>query len=162
MIITFDPTIYNALRRLAAAMLADRPAGQTLDATALVHEVWLKLDRAGFAVESDSHFLAVAATAMRQVLVDRARARLAEKRGGGRRVAMIEIEQPLADDQVLTLHELLDRLAAEKPDHAKLIELRFFGVLSAEKAAEAMGVSKATADRLWRFARAWLDVELSK
>lgn len=156
------PQVYDELRRLAAAKLAGQSAGQTLDATALVHEAWLKLNRADFQAKSPSHLLAVAAKAMRQILVDRARSRLAEKRGGGRRVALIEVEEPLADDQVLTLHELLDRLAATHSDHARLVELRFFGGLSAEQAAGAMDISKSTADRLWRFARAWLDVELAR
>lgn len=148
------PSLYDDLRRLAAAKLAGQSPEFTLDATALVHEVWLKLDRAEFEAVSPSHFLAVAAKAMRQILVDRARARHAEKRGGDRRVAMIEVELPLADDQVIALHELLDRLAVAHPDHARLVELRFFGGLSAEAAAAAMDTSKATADRLWRFARA--------
>ena len=156
------PQVYDELRRLAAAKLAGQSPDFTLDATALVHEVWLKLDRAEFEAVSPSHFFAVAAKAMRQILVDQARARHAEKRGGNRRVSMIEVEQPLADEQVLVLHELLERFHVTHPDHARLIELRFFGGLTAESAAEAMDISKASADRLWRFARAWLDVQLSK
>lgn len=156
------PQVYEELRRLAAAKLAGQPTGQTLDATALVHEAWLKLNRADFEAKSPSHFLAVAAMAMRQILVDRARAQLTRKRDGGRRVTLIEVEQPLDDDQVLALNELLDRFAREYPDHARLVELRFFGGLSAEQAADAMDISKSTADRLWRFARAWLDVELAR
>lgn len=156
------PQVYDELRRLAAAKLSGQSPDFTLDATALVHEVWLKLDRADFEAVSPSHFLAVAAKAMRQILVDRARARQSEKRGGHRRVTMIEVEQPMEDDQVLVLHELLEQFHILHPDHARLIELRFFGGLTAEAAAEAMDISKATADRLWRYARAWLDVQLSK
>ena len=156
------PLVYDELRQLAAAKLAGQSPDLTLDATALVHEVWLKLDKAEFEASSPSHLVAVAAKAMRQVLVDRARGKQAIKRDGGHRVAMIEVEQPMEDEQILALHELLERLVHEKPDLAKIIELRFFGGLSAEQAAVAMDISKTTADRMWRFARAWLDVELSR
>ena len=155
------PEVYSQLRRLAAVNLAGHPPGQSLDATALVHEAWLKLDRADFEAKDESHFLSAASQAMRHVLVDRARAKQTVKRDGGRRVELLEVEEPLVDDQVLALDDLLNRLTREKPDHARLVELRFFGGLTAERAAAAMGLSKATADRMWRFARAWLDVELT-
>ena len=156
------PLVYDELRQLAAAKLVCQSPDLTLDATALVHEVWLKIDKAKFEASSPSHLVAVAAKAMRQVLVDRARGKHAIKRDGGHRVAMIEVEQPMVDEQILALHELLERLEHEKPDLAQIIELRFFGGLSAEHAAVAMDISKTTADRMWRFARAWLDVELSR
>jgi RNA polymerase sigma factor (TIGR02999 family) len=154
--------VYDELRRLASAKLACRSSDFTLDATALVHEVWLKLDKADFETANPSHFLAVAAMAMRQILVDRARAKLTQKRGEGKRVELPDLPAPLADEQVLALDEVLGRFAEIMPDHAKLVELRFFGGLTAAQAAESMGISLSTADRMWKYARAWLDVELSE
>ena len=156
------PSVYDQLRRLAAAKLAGDENGQTLNATALVHEVWLKLDKAQFETENPSHFLAVAAMAMRQILVDRARAKLTQKRGEGKRVELPDLPAPLADEQIVVLDEVLDKFAEQMPDHAKLVELRFFGGLTAAQAAESMGISLSTADRMWKYARAWLDVELSE
>ena len=154
--------VYIELRRLAAAKLAGNANGQTIDATALVHEVWLKLDKAQFETANPSHFLAVAAMAMRQILVDRARAKLTLKRGEGKRVELPDLPAPLADEQIVALDEVLGRFAEEMPDHARLVELRFFGGLTAAQAAETMGISLSSADRMWKYARAWLDVELSE
>jgi len=154
--------VYTELRRLAAAKLAGRENGQTLDATALVHEVWLKLDKAQFESTNPSHFLAVAAMAMRQILVDRARAKLTQKRGEGKRVELPDLPAPLEDEQIVVLDEVLGRFAEQMPDHAKLVELRFFGGLTAVQAAESMGISLSSADRMWKYARAWLDVELAE
>ena len=156
------PAVYDELRRLAAAKLAGNDIGKTLDATALVHEVWLKLDKAEFETANPSHFLAVAAMAMRQILVDRARAKLTLKRGEGRRVELPDLPAPLADEQIVALDEVLGRFAEQMPDHAKLVEMRFFGGLTAAQAAESMGISLSSADRMWKYARAWLDVELSE
>lgn len=156
------PQVYDELRRIAAAKLGGLENGQTLSATALVHEVWLKLDKAQFETENPSHFLAVAATAMRQILVDRARAKLTQKRGEGKRVELPDLPAPLEDEQIVALDEVLGRFAELMPDHAKLVELRFFGGLTAAQAAESMGISLSTADRMWKYARAWLDVELSE
>jgi RNA polymerase sigma factor (TIGR02999 family) len=100
---------------------------------------------------------------MRRVLTDHARAKLAEKRGGGaRRVALGDLKAPTRDVQLLAVSEAVDLLAAAKPDHAQLIELRYFGGLTGDEAAAVMGISPATGDRMWRFARAWLQVELRK
>ena len=154
------PLVYDELRRLAAAKLAGERPGQTLDATGLVHEAWLKLAGASVEWQDRSHFLRTAATAMRRILVDRARAKLAGKRDGGGRAELPDLAEPLRDDRLLALDEALDRLAQVKPDHARLVELRFFAGLSGDEAAAALGVSAATADRMWRYARAWLQVEL--
>jgi RNA polymerase sigma factor (TIGR02999 family) len=153
------PLVYDELRRLAAARLAAERPGQTLDATALVHEAWLRLAGASVMWQDRSHFLRTAATAMRRVLVDRARARLTVKRDGGERVELADLPAPLPDDRLFALDEALQRLAVTRPDHARLVELRFFAGLTGEEAAAALGVSAATADRMWRFARAWLQVE---
>lgn len=153
------PEVYAELRRLAAGKIAAEAPGGTLDPTALVHEAWLKLaDATGWA--DRTHFVRAAATAMRRVLVDRARAKKTVKRDGGRRVDLPDVSAPLPDDQVLALDEALDRLAATKPEHAKLLELRYFVGLTGDEAAAALGVSPATADRMARYATAWLRVEL--
>jgi RNA polymerase sigma factor (TIGR02999 family) len=159
----FVPEVYDELRRLAAAKLAHEQPGQTLDATALVHEAWLRLAAASWEWNDRGHFLQTAATAMRRILVDRARAKLTDKRGGGaQRIDMPEIAAPVTDDRVIKLDSALTQLAESKPDHVKLIELRYFAGLTGDDAAAAMGVSPATADRMGRFARAWLQVEMSR
>lgn len=152
--------LYDALRRLAAMKLADEQPGYTLSATALVHEAWLKL--AGDSIEWNdrTHFLRTAATAMRRILVDRARAKRTAKRDGGERVELADFPAPMADEELLTLDDALSRLGKRKPDHAKLIELRFFAGLTGDEAAEALEISPATADRMWRFAKAALKVEM--
>jgi RNA polymerase sigma factor (TIGR02999 family) len=156
------PEVYDELRRLAAARLAQERPGQTLQATALVHEAWLRLADASVEWRDRNHFLRVAATAMRRILVDRARARQTAKRSSdGVRVDGIDIAAPVPEPELLALDEALDRLAAIKPDHARLIELRYFAGLTGDEAALALGVSPATADRMWHYARAWLQVELS-
>ena len=155
------PQVYDQLRKLAARKLASEKPGETLNATALVHEVWLKLADASIDWQDRTHFLRTAATAMRSILVDRARSKLTSKRDGGMRVELPDFATPLSDPQVLVLDDALTRLAETKPDHAKLIELRFFGGLTGDEAAAALGISAATADRQWRFAKAWLQVELT-
>lgn len=155
------PQVYDELRKLAAAKLAGENAGQTLDATALVHEAWLRLADVSVEWQDRTHYLRTAATAMRRILVDRARAKLSAKRGGdAQRVELSDIAAPDRADDLLALDEALDKLAVEKPDHARLVELRYFAGLSGDEAAVALNVSPATADRMWRFARAWLQVEL--
>ena len=154
------PQVYDELRRLAAVKLAGENAGQTLDATALVHEAWLRLAGASVEWQDRSHFFRTAATAMRRVLVDRARAKECDKRGGGAdRVEMPELAAPMPDSRLIALDAALTQLAVTKPDYAKLIELRYFAGLSGDDAAAVLGVSPATADRMWRYARAWLRVE---
>jgi RNA polymerase sigma factor (TIGR02999 family) len=153
------PLVYDELRRLAAARLASE-GRESLDPTALVHEAWLRLANAPVQWQDRSHFFRTAATAMRRILVDRARAKLAEKRDGGARVELADFPAPVPDGRLLALDEALERLALAKPDHARLVELRFFAGLSGDEAAAGLGISPATADRMWRYARAWLQVEL--
>ena len=155
------PQVYHELRKLAAAKLAGENPGYTLDATALVHEAWLKLAGASVEWQDRSHFLRAAATAVRRILVDRARAKMTAKRDGGQRVAMADFPAPLPNDQLLTLDAALEKLAAIKPDHPRLVELRFFAGQTGDEAAAALNVSPATADRMWRFARDWLHVEMT-
>ena len=155
------PLVYDQLRKLAAAKPAQEAPGHTLDATALVHEAWLRLADASVAWQDRSHFLRTAATAMRRILVDRARAKLTAKRGGaGVKVEFLEIVAPLPDAELLALDEALTKPATFKPNHAKLVELRTFAGLTLDEAAANLGVSPATADRMWRYAKAWLAVEL--
>ena len=155
------PLVYHELRKLAAAKLAAEAPGPSLDATALVHEVWLKLADASVEWNDKRHFLRTAATAMRRILVDRARAKRTAKRDGGPRVELPDIAAPLPDDELLALDAALEKLAAIKPDHARLVELLFFAGVTGNEAAAVLGVSPATADRMWRFARAWLQVEMT-
>jgi RNA polymerase sigma factor (TIGR02999 family) len=165
------PLVYGELRRLAAAKLAREAPGQTLQPTALVHEAYLRLahlapgDSPGANYANRSQFLAAAATAMRRILIDRARARKAEKRGGGHGRADIDpdhVATPERSDDLLALDEALTRLAAKDPRKARLVELRYFAGLTLDEAAAALGISPATADRDWAFARAWLHRELSQ
>jgi RNA polymerase sigma factor (TIGR02999 family) len=154
------PLVYDELRRVAAAQVARENPGQTLDATALVHEAYLHLaagEAQSFA--NRRHFFAAAAEAMRRILVDAARARGSQKRGGDRRRECRDLDALDAGapaEELLALHEALGRLAAHDPAKAKLVELRFFGGLTLEQAAECLGISPSTADRAWRYARAWL------
>lgn len=156
------PQVYDELRRLASAKLATEKPGQTLDATGLVHEAFLKLggDRS-FATRAD--YLKAAAVAMRRILVDRARARNAAKRGAGRRVELeshhLAIE---ADGDFEALDAALSRLAVEHPRVAELIQLRFFGGSTLTECAGALGVSERTADSWWAYGRAWLAVALKE
>jgi RNA polymerase sigma factor (TIGR02999 family) len=153
--------VYDELRKLAAARIAAEPAGQTLTATALVHEAYLRL--VGTAQPQQwngrGHFFAAAAEAMRRVLVNRARDKGRLKRGGQRRrVDLTDMSDPvtaMADD-LLDLDDALNRLAAAYPACAELVKLRFFAGLSLDEAAETLGMNPRTADRQWAFARAWL------
>jgi RNA polymerase sigma factor (TIGR02999 family) len=157
------PQIYDELRKLAAAKLAGEKPGHTLDATALVHEAYLKLGgERSFATRSD--YLQAAAQAMRRILVDHARARNAAKRGGGRRVELesSHLISHRSDDNLEALDEALTKLAAEHPQLAELVQLRRFGGLTLDQCAEVLGVSARTADTWWAYARSWLGVELSK
>jgi RNA polymerase sigma factor (TIGR02999 family) len=155
------PQVYDELRKLAAAKLASEKPGQTLNATALVHEAFLKLggDRS-FATKND--YLMAAAQAMRRILVDRARARNAAKRGGGRRVELEtgHLAVTPRDDNLEELDEALSRLAIDQPKIAELVQLRHFGGLTLAECAEVLEVSPRTADTWWAYARAWLAVAL--
>ena len=152
------PLVYDELRRLAAAQLARETPGQTLDATALVHEAYLRL--AGDCLFADrQHFLRVAAEAMRRVLVDRARRKRRLRHGGDRRRVPLSEAEPAAaapPEGLLALDEALERFAAVDPARAELVKLRYFAGLPEEEAAAALGISRATASRWWAYARAWL------
>jgi len=151
------PLVYEELRRLAEVQMAGEKPGQTLNATALVHEAFLRL--AGDQFADRRHFFRVAAEAMRRILIDQARQKLRVKRGGGReRVPLSEaepaVEAPAED--LLALNEALERFAAIDPAKAELVKLRYFAALSEEETAAALGISRATASRHWAYARAWL------
>jgi len=153
------PLVYDELRRLAGAQMARERAGHTLDATALVHEAYLRLaGEAGAGFANRRHFFAAAARAMRHILVEHARGKGRRKRGGGQRehpdLDALAVGGPAED--LLALHDALDQLAAHDPVKAQLVELRFFAGLTLEQAAESLDVSPSTADRAWRYARAWL------
>jgi RNA polymerase sigma factor (TIGR02999 family) len=157
------PLIYNELRRLAAAKLAHEKPGQTLDATALVHEAYLRLidDESGRRFTDRQHFFRVAATAMRRILIERARRKRTLKHGGGRRRQQLDVvAAPQPEEELLALDTALEKLAACDPLKAKLVELRFFAGLTGGQAAEVLGISPATADRWWSYARAWLQAEM--
>jgi RNA polymerase sigma factor (TIGR02999 family) len=160
------PLVYDELRKLAAHKLAQEKPGQTLQPTALVHEAYLRLvdvDKAQ-AWSGRGHFFAAAAEAMRRILVESARRKQGLKHGGPRqRVNLDEaasVMQEPADD-LLTLNDALDRLAEEDPKKAELVKLRYFTGLSVQEAADALGVSRATADRYWAYAKVWLYCALS-
>jgi RNA polymerase sigma factor (TIGR02999 family) len=155
--------IYDELHRQAARAMRREGDAHTLQATAVVHEAYLRLvDQRRVEWRSRAHFFGVAAQMMRRVLVDHARTRLAEKRGGAlQRVTLSDVGASNEPDvDVLALHDALERLAALDPDQARLVELRYFGGLGIEETAEALGVSPATVKREWAVARAWLRREL--
>jgi RNA polymerase sigma factor (TIGR02999 family) len=160
------PLVYDELRRLAAQRLSHESPGQTLQATALVHEAYLRLvggdpDRPW---DGRGHFFAAAAEAMRRILVENARRRHSLKRGGNRMRVDLEKAEPTTpetDDDLLSLDLALERLAAKDPVKAQLVQLRVFAGLTVIQAAEILGLSTTTADRYWAFARAWLRVEIA-
>jgi RNA polymerase sigma factor (TIGR02999 family) len=159
------PLVYDELRKLAAQKLAQEKPGQTLQATALVHDVYLRLVDVDAVQHWDSrgHFFAAAAEAMRRILVEQARRKGRERHGGGmKRVDLFadEITATPSDEQVLMLDEALTRLAGVRPQAAELVKLRFFSGLTVDEAAPVIGVSSRTARRLWVFARAWLRREM--
>jgi len=160
------PLVYRELHQQAERFMRAQPAGHTLQATALVHEAYLRLvDREAVEWESRAHFFGVAGKAMRSILVDHARARGAAKRGGGARQMTLESVSVAAEAEptvdVLALDEALSRLAGLDPEQSRLVELRYFAGLGIEETAEVLGVSPATVKRQWRVARAWLKRELS-
>jgi len=155
---------YEVLRRLAARYIRGERPGQTLQATALVHEAYLKLAGAGAPWKDERHFVGIAARAMRQILVERARARGAQKRWGGMdRVSIHEslVAAAQEDEMLPALDEALSRLEAIDPEQARIVELRYFVGLGVEEAADALGMSPATLKRRWALARAWLFRELT-
>jgi RNA polymerase sigma factor (TIGR02999 family) len=159
------PLVYEELRRLAAVRLAQEAGGQTLQPTALVHEAYLRLvgpdlDRR---FENRSHFFGAAAEAMRRILVESARRKARQRHGAGLNRVDLDAAQPVAPeprDDLVALDAALTRLAAVDPQAGKLVELRHFAGLSVAEAAQVLGISPRTADRVWAFARAWLHQEL--
>jgi RNA polymerase sigma-70 factor, ECF subfamily len=158
------PVVYDELRKLARHYMVRERAGQTLQATALVNEVYLRLMKEKtHAWQNRAHFCAIAASAMREILVERARARAAAKRGGSR--VRVSFDRDLSAKETasidfLALHEALNRLSVLDSQLARIVELRFFGGLSVEEAAEVLGSSPATIKRSWSLAKSWLKHEL--
>ena len=156
------PLVYDELRKLAAARLAQEKPGQTLQATALVHEVYVRLvedGQKGQRWNGRRHFFAAAAEAMRRILVDNARRKLALKRGGDldrNDIPENRLIAPEPDDELLAVHEVLDEFATVDPKGAELVKLRYFTGLTMPETAEAMGLPMRTVERLWTYARAWL------
>ena len=157
------PLVYDELRKLAAARMSAESPGHTLNATALVHEAYLRLVGDQH-FDGRGHFFAAAAEAMRRILVDHARTRMAAKRGAGRRV-ILDLDRVSGtdpDDDILAVHDALDRLAAVDPRVANLVTLRYFGGRTLREAAEDLGIAPRTADAWWAYARAWLAADLSR
>jgi RNA polymerase sigma factor (TIGR02999 family) len=156
------PLVYDELRKLAAQRLAKEKPGQTLEPTALVHEAYLRLVGAGQEWDHRGHFFAAAAEAMRRILVDRARRKQTGRHGGGRRHVPLREHHRFTEcpDDLLILDDALTRFAAEEPAKTELVKLRFFAGLSTAEAAAALGISVATAERWWAYARTWLFSEL--
>jgi RNA polymerase sigma factor (TIGR02999 family) len=161
------PLVYDELRRLAAQKLSHEAPGQTLEATALVHEAYLRLvgqqDQQRW--DSRRHFFAAAAEAMRRILVENARRKRSRKHGGGLARHDLDDVQPAApqlDEELLALDEALTRLAAKDPLKAELVKLRHFAGLTVEQAAQALDISSTTANRYWAYARAWLHQEITR
>ena len=160
------PIIYTELRRLAAAKMAREQPGHTLQATALVHEAWLRLVSDGDRTwQNRAHFFGAAAEAMRRILIERARHKSRLKHGGGQarlNIEDLELAQTTPDDKVLLVDEALMRLKVEDPELERIVVLKFFGGLSNEEIAETVGLSKRTLDRQWAYARAWLFRNISQ
>ncbi len=158
------PLVYDELRRLAAVELAHEKPGQTLDATALVHEAYLRLG-GNQSFDSRRHFFAVAAEAMRRILVENARRKRSLKRGGDRQRFDLNEELPAEVERselLLLLDEALDRFQARDPDKAQLVKLRYFAGMTIGQAAETLAISVTTANRWWTYARAWLHEEIRR
>ena len=158
------PLVYDELRRLAAEKMAHERPGQTLQATALVHEAWMRLvGRENPKFENRAHFFAAAAEAMRRILIDNARRKRTLKAGGDlRRIEISGVDPAIEGSKLdlLALDEALQKLAAKSPRQAKLVNLRFFAGLTNQQAAEALGVATSTADEDWAYAKCWLRVEM--
>jgi len=161
------PLVYDELRKLAAQKLAQEKPGQTLQATALVHEAYLRLVDTENAPcwDSRGHFFAAAAEAMRRILIDQARRKQSQRGGSGRKrqdVEHVEIAAPEPSLEVLALHDALERFEQVDELKARLVKLRYFAGLTIPQVAQALGISTNTADRWWSYARAWLHAELKK
>ena len=160
------PLVYEELRLLAAQKLSHEQPGQTLQATALVHEAYIRLTGNNIqSWQSRGHFFAAAAEAMRRILVDNARRKMSQKHGGGhQRIDLDNVAATIGEkpNELLALDEALTKLTADDATKAELVKLRYFAGLSIDQAAEALGISRATAVRHWSFARAWLFNEINK
>lgn len=153
------PLVYEDLRRLASLRMAAEAPGHTLQATALVHEAWLRIGGENHPWQNRRHFFAAAAEAMRRILIERARRRQRARHGGGLErvdVDAIQIPEALRDDQILAVDEALSALEREDPRRAQVVKLRYFVGLTNPEVAESLGISLATAERDWSFAKAWL------
>jgi RNA polymerase sigma factor (TIGR02999 family) len=154
------PLVYDELRRLAAARMAQEAAGQTLQATALVHEAWLRLVGDGERTwQNRAHFFGAAAEAMRRILIENARRKSRLKRGGNLMrvdISEIELAESTPDEKILMIDEALERLEAEDPEKARIVVMKFFAGLTNEEVAETFGVTERTVERQWAFAKAWL------
>lgn len=161
------PLVYGELRRMAASRMATERDGQTLQPTALVHEAWLRLaGDAGARFENRAHFFGAAAEAMRRILIERSRRRMAAKRGGGAEpvdIDGLEIAFPESrDEALLAMDEALERFEAVDPRKAELVKLRYFVGMTFDEAAAALGIAVPTAKQWWAYARAWLAVEMKQ
>jgi RNA polymerase sigma factor (TIGR02999 family) len=159
------PVVYEELRRLAAHRMAGQAPGQTIQATALVHEAWLRLaGNDGVRWNDRAHFFRAAAEAMRRILIDAARSKGRQKRDGGQRIELssLDLATEATPEVLLIVHEALGNLAVEDEVKAELVKLRFFTGLTLEEAARVLGLSEATAKRAWSFARAWLFREIKR
>jgi RNA polymerase sigma factor (TIGR02999 family) len=160
------PLVYEELRRLAAARMAQESSGQTLQATALVHEAWVRLTGgAGKKWENRAHFFAAAAEAMRRILIENAR-RKARLKHGGHLVRMefeaLDLAAASADEMILLVDEALERFKVEDPEKEKIVVMKFFGGLTNQEVAESLGVTERTVERQWAYAKAWLFRDIRK
>jgi RNA polymerase sigma factor (TIGR02999 family) len=163
------PLVYDELRRMAAARMAGEAAGHTLQATALVHEAWLRLSgpdgQTGPVWQNRAHFFGAASEAMRRILIDNARRRFRLKRGGRQqRVELDELDlaEAAPDEKLLLIHEALTELEAENPERARVVVMKFFAGLTNHQAAESLGISERTVNRHWLCAKTWLFLRLHK
>lgn len=161
------PLVYDELRKLAAARMSEEKPGQTLQATSLVHEAYIRMVDVEQAQHWNSrgHFFAAAAEAMRRILIDEARKKGARKRGGDRRrlnLDEVDLAKTATSDELSSLDAALEKLARQDPVKAELVQLRYFAGLTIEQAAELLGISRATASRYWTYARAWLFDEIRR
>jgi RNA polymerase sigma factor (TIGR02999 family) len=154
------PLVYEELRRLAGARMAQEAAGQTLQPTALVHEAWLRLVADGEkSWQNRAHFFGAAAEAMRRILIENARRKSRLKRGGGQArldIDSVELAETTADDKILLIDEALQKLQAEDPERARVVVMKFFGGLTNHEVAESLGVAERTIERQWAYAKAWI------
>lgn len=159
------PLVYQELRRVAAQKMSREAPGHTLQATALVHEAWLRVGSESQSWENRAHFFGAAAEAMRRILIDRVRSKRSARHGGGHEhvdFADVEIMAEVTGDELLAVHEALDKFAALQPEKAELVKLRYFVGLTLEEAADVLGISHPAAKRAWTYARAWLFREIGR